>query len=80
MKVPALYRELQNLAERLGYTVVQDTGSFSGGLCTVEGQAMIVLNRSAPIEQRLRYLAHALAGRDMTDIYVKPAVRKLLES
>jgi hypothetical protein len=79
MKIPALFRELQLLAERLGYAVVQDTGNFNGGVCTVEGQAMIVLNRSAPVEQRLRYLAQALAGRDMADVYVKPIVRNLLE-
>ena len=79
MKIPALYHELKDLAERLGYSIVQDTGSFSGGECTVEGQATIVLNKAAPIEQRLRYLAQALAGRDMTDVYVKPAVRNLLD-
>lgn len=80
MKVPALFRELQDLAERLGYAVVQDTGSFTGGICTVEGQEMIVLNRSAPLEQRMRYLAQALAARDMADVYIKPAVRNLLET
>lgn len=79
MKVPALFRELQDLAERLGYAVVQDTGSFTGGVCTVEGQVMIVLNRSAPIEQRMRYLAQALATRNMDDVYIKPAVRNLLD-
>ncbi len=80
MKKPALYRELQDLAERLGYVVVQDTGSFNGGICTLEGENMIVLNRSAPLEQRLAYLAKALATQDMADVYVKPAVRNLLET
>lgn len=79
MKLPALFRELQELAGKLGLEVTQDRGSFKGGLCRFEGEDMIVLNKSATLNQRARQLAEILAAKNLNDIYVKPVVRAELE-
>lgn len=80
MKLPAIYTELEEVASRLGMTVVLDRGSFKGGFCILEGEEIIVLNKSVPIEQRTRYLAEALLQKDLTGIYLKPAVRKWMDT
>ena len=79
MKLPALFRELQELAGKLGLEVTQDRGSFKGGLCRFEGEDMIVLNKSATLNQRARQLAEILAAKNLNDIYIKPRVRTALE-
>ena len=79
MKLPALFRELQELAGKLGLEVTQDRGSFKGGFCRFEGEDMIVLNKSATLNQRARQLAEILAAKNLNDIYIKPRVRAALE-
>ena len=78
-KPETLYRQLEELAERLNLPVFLDKGPFSGGACLLDGDELIVLNKSTPMEQRNRLLAETLAGRDLGGIYIKPALRELLE-
>ncbi|MCH7497513.1 MAG: hypothetical protein IH971_06655 [Candidatus Marinimicrobia bacterium] len=73
------YRQLEDLASRLGLPVILDRGPFNGGTCLLEGAELIVLNKSTPIEQRTRLLAETLARRDLGEIYIKPALREYLE-
>ncbi len=78
-KTVPLYQELEQLADRLGFSVIIDSGHFKGGACVMEGEDMIILNGGAPLEQRLQHLVEAVATRDLSDIYLKPAVRELLD-
>lgn len=79
MKLARFYSELEGLAEGLGLSVVQDRGSFTGGLCRFEGEELLILNKSASLASRTRQLAHVLATRDLSNIYIKPGVRTALE-
>ena len=75
----AIYRALEEVADRLGFSVILDTGPFKGGACVLDGNEMIILNSSAPVEQRLQHLAEALGRRDLSRIYLKPAIRSILD-
>lgn len=79
MKLTTLYQELEDLATRLGLPVVLDRGNFRGGICTVDGEEIVVLNKSMPLEQRARYLIEAIGTKDLNGIFIKPAVRNLIE-
>ena len=79
MKLPALFKELEDLAEKMGLGVVLDQGSFKGGLCRFEGDDMIILNKSTTLDQRTRQLAEVLADKQLNNIYIKPGVRSALE-
>ncbi len=79
VKPETLYLQLVELAERLGLPIILDKGPFSGGACILDGDELIVLNKSTPFEQRTRLLAEALVSRDLGEIYLKPALRELLE-
>lgn len=78
-KGDAIYQELEEVAARLGFSVILDTGPFHGGACVLDGNEMIILNSSAPLEQRLQHLAEALGRRDLSRIYLKPAIRLILD-
>ncbi len=74
-----IYQDLEDVAARLGFSVVLDTGPFKGGACVLDGNEMIILNSSAPLEQRMQHLAEALGRRDLSRIYLKPAIRSILD-
>ena len=64
----------------MGLQVILDKGPFTGGACILEGEQLIVLNKSTPLEQRTRLLAEALCQLDLSNVYLKPAVRAVLEN
>jgi hypothetical protein len=79
-KLEAMFHELEEVASRMGLEVSLDKGPFTGGACILEGEQMIVLNKSTPLEQRTRLLAEALCQLDLANVYLKPAVRAVLEN
>jgi hypothetical protein len=84
MKPDQLYQELISLAERLQVTVSEQNLKTSGvkvksGFCKVRGQDMVVLDKHKSILDKIRLLATQLAAIPHDDLYIKPAVRELLE-
>ncbi|MFC1484346.1 hypothetical protein ACFL6Q_04800 [Candidatus Neomarinimicrobiota bacterium] len=79
-KLEAMFHELEEVASRMGLQVILDKGPFTGGACILEGEQLIVLNKSTPLEQRTRLLAEALCQLDLSNVYLKPAVRAVLEN
>ncbi|SPD71855.1 conserved hypothetical protein [uncultured Desulfobacterium sp.] len=75
---------LEALAHKLGVPVRyerldSETAFPSGGLCRVRDKHFIIVNATAAPAEKLRTLAAALRRFDLSGIYVKPAVRELLE-
>lgn len=79
MKTDKLLIELEQLVEQTGYTIRKERGTFRGDHCIVEGDNLVVLNKNKPPQQQMGLLARVLKGREMDDIYIKPALRKVLE-
>ncbi len=84
MKPDQLYQELINLAERLQVTVSEQNLKTSGvkvrsGLCKVKGQRLYVMDKHKSIHDKIRLLALQLAAIPHDDLYIKPAVRELLD-
>lgn len=80
MKTQQVVKELEQAAQQLGVRVRFEKGNFRGGLCTVEDQQTIVLNRRHPPEVHVALLAEGLRGLAVDTIYLKPAVREALEA
>lgn len=79
MKTQQVVRELELAAQQLGVQVRHEKGAFRGGLCSVEGRLVIVLNRRHTPEAHLVLLAESLRALPIETIYLKPAVREALE-
>ena len=75
-KLMSLFEEL---AEKMDIKLVQEKGSFNGGTCICKEQHYIVLNKSKPIEQRLKVLAGVFHERDLSDTYLVPAMRTYIK-
>ena len=75
---------LKELAEKLEILVRDENinieeSSSTGGLCRVEGKYILILNSKATVKEKIQVMIEALNLFDLSDIYVKPAIRELLE-
>jgi hypothetical protein len=75
---------LEELAEKLEILVRDENinveeSSSSGGLCRVERKHVIILNSKATVKEKIQVMIKALQQFDLTDMYVKPIIRELLD-
>ena len=74
---------LEELADRLGipirYESITDDLTGPGGLCRIEGKHTLLIDVKATTEEKIRIMTAALRRFDIGPIYVKPALRELLE-
>lgn len=74
-----LLAELVRIAQAIGLEIrtLIPRGKYAGpgGLCTVRGRAVVILNERTSRIERSTALADALAGRDLSGVEMSPAVR-----
>jgi hypothetical protein len=80
VKPAIVYQEFEKLAESLEIKIIQEKGNFNGGYCLLEKEKIIVINKLKPLEQRIRALAQAFFKLDISNIYLKPAIRDIIAS
>lgn len=73
------YDELKLIAEQMGLSVRLEMGDFDGGLCTVMDRKVILLNRRHDISRRVNVIARVLHANGLDDVFVKPAIREMIE-
>ena len=76
--------QLEGLAYTLGILVryekiAEEDVTNAGGLCRLKGECVIIVNSRAPVKDKIQTLAKALKNFDLNDVYMRPAVRELLE-
>jgi hypothetical protein len=74
----------EELADQLGILVRDenitiDDVSSNGGLCLVEGKYILILNSKTTVQEKIKVAIKALQQFDLSDVYIKPAIRELLE-
>lgn len=69
------YDELKGLAAQKEIKVRLEAGNFEGGLCAVDNQQVILINRRHHQSRRINVLARSLHEVGLDDLFVKPAVR-----
>ncbi len=77
-------KQIEEVAESLGikvrYEKIQkESVFFPGGYCKVKGQDMIIINSKATLDDKVEIIARALNLFDLSQIYVLPAVRELID-
>ena len=77
--------QLEELAENLEITVryekiLKESAFFPGGYCKVKGKDLIIINKMASLDDKVEIIARALQLFDLSQIYVLPAIRELIDS
>ena len=80
MKKEKLYAEFEGLGQRLGVKIIKGNGNFSGGICVVKDETVIVVNKMKPIEHRLKIIATSFLDYNLDDIYIITALRAYIEN
>jgi uncharacterized ferritin-like protein (DUF455 family) len=75
-----LLHELEEVVQRLGYSVRYEKGDFEGGYCLLKELRLFVINTRNDIEKRIAIIVKNLKSLGIDDIYVKPHIRELVES
>jgi hypothetical protein len=80
----AALSQLEGLADKLGIQIryekiVEEELTSTGGLCRLKGECFIIVNSKATTKDKIRALAKALKNFDLNDVYIRPALRELLE-
>jgi hypothetical protein len=80
-----ILNQMEELAGNLGITVryekiLKESAFFPGGFCRVRGKDLIIINSKASLDDKIEIMARALRPFDLSQIYVLPAIRELLDS
>jgi hypothetical protein len=84
MNEEVLLNQLEELAEKLGILVRHENinieeSSSTGGLCRIKGKYVLILNSKVTVKEKNQVMIKALQQFDLSDIYIKPVIRELLE-
>lgn len=79
MDKEALLEELRETCEHLGYKIRYEKGDFDGGHCILKEERLLVVNRKFTTEKKVTTIARALGELGVDAIFVKPAVRELID-
>jgi hypothetical protein len=78
--------EHEELAERFGIQIRyepmrqdEDLVRVVGGLCLLRREYVLIIDSKAAIKDKIRTFAEALRHFDLDQVYIKPALRELLD-
>ena len=87
MEEPQIVDLFEELAESLGLQISyepirldEELGSRPGGICLLKGERLIIINPNASMREKIRILSEAVKLFDLDQIYIRPALRELLDS
>ena len=78
LKPEKLLTLFEELAEKMNINIVQGRGDFQGGLCSLNDESYIVLNKQKPIDQRLGVLVKEFSKMNLKKIFIQPALRQYI--
>ena len=50
-----------------------------GGFCRVKGQDCVIIDKKATTTEKIYIFIDALKGRDLSDVYILPSLREILD-
>jgi hypothetical protein len=86
VRMVRLVDELADAAKRVGIEVrrekiMREVGyRVRGGPCRLRDQDLIILDREQPPADQIEVLVEALRTRDLEQVYLSPAARRILQA
>jgi len=60
--------------------IVHGKGDFIGGMCSINDESFLVLNKRKSIDQRLNILAIEFTKINLKNIYLSPILREFISN
>ena len=80
MKAQNILQGFENLIQNLSIDLRYEKGDFAGGLCHMPGKKIFIINNKLPVENKIKLIASELRSLDLKHIYIRPALREIIES
>ena len=80
MKAQNILEGFENLIQNLSIDLRYEKGDFAGGLCHMQGKSVFIINNKLPVENKIRLIASELRSLELKHIYIRPALREIIES
>jgi hypothetical protein len=81
-----IIEQLEELARGFGIeiryepiTLDEEIMNVVGGLCKLRGEKLLIINSKAPARDKINAFTQALSHFDLDQIYIRPAIRALIE-
>ncbi len=74
-----ILNDLKELAAQMGARVRFERGDFKGGYCLVKEDKIIVINKLATLQRKIKTLSAALKELGVEDIYLPPKIREVID-
>jgi hypothetical protein len=83
MEKERLCQHLEDIVRQLGislrYESLHQSGySAKGGLCSINGKRHLIIEKTKKTPEKIKQLIQCLKEMDLEGVYIKPAVRDLL--
>jgi len=78
-KTAKLLEELEGIASKLDIKLRYEVTKAKGGLCTMDGEKLFIIDKKSSKEYKLLMLARTLKQFDLSDIYISPKLREFLD-
>ena len=73
-----ILQELENICCKLGLTLRYEEGDFIGGLCRIDDEKLIIINKKLPIDKKIKLIAQEISTLNFEDIFILPAVKEII--
>ena len=87
MDEDVVIEQLEELARMLGIEVryesislEEETINVVGGFCVLRGENLLIINSKVRMKDKIKVFAQALSRFSLDHIYIRPAIRELLET
>jgi hypothetical protein len=86
MNEHTILEQLEKLAGRFGIQIRyepieqdEDLVRIVGGLCLLKGEYVVIIDTKAAMRDKIRALAEAVKYFNLEQVYIRPALRELLD-
>ena len=70
----------EELAHKMNINILHGKGDFVGGMCSINDEAFLVLNKLKPIDQRLNVLATEFLKINLSNVFIPPVLREFISN
>ena len=79
MNPKTIYNKLNLIADKLNIKIIKGKGNFKGGCCVIKEEAVIVINKNKPFEERIRNLALGLLEFNLDEVQIDSKFKNLID-
>lgn len=74
-----LLKELESLALQLNIKIRYEKTTAKGGLCKLDDQYMIIIDKKAKDDYKAHIIAKSLKQFDLSNVHLKPKLREFID-